>query len=177
MKMTLNGKTLNYKVVDIVESYNFHIKFTSIRVQTKKLQILKTDWILYRGVAGATVLRASLPPSPGARYIVLQKNRTIYFCKKKEKCKKNRSIVVRVTFMRLHLFSLFDYGPRGGCVGCRISFGCASRWLVGCRFFFGFIREPHMWCGIFSTGSQVRVTGHRVSDSMCRVTGFSSGSM
>jgi hypothetical protein len=88
MKMTLNGKTLNYKVVDIVESYNFHIKFTSIRVQTKKLQILKTDWILYRGVAGATVLRASLPPSPGARYIVLQKNRTIYFCKKKKNVKK-----------------------------------------------------------------------------------------
>jgi hypothetical protein len=30
MKMTLNGKILNYKVVDLVESYNFHIKFTSI---------------------------------------------------------------------------------------------------------------------------------------------------
>jgi hypothetical protein len=31
-------KTLNYKVVDLVQSYNFHIKFTYIRVQTKKLQ-------------------------------------------------------------------------------------------------------------------------------------------
>jgi hypothetical protein len=41
MKMTLNGKILNYKVVDLVESYNFHIKFTSIRVQTKKLQIFE----------------------------------------------------------------------------------------------------------------------------------------
>jgi hypothetical protein len=41
MKMTSNGKTLNYKVVDLVESYNFHIKFTYIRVQTKKLQIFE----------------------------------------------------------------------------------------------------------------------------------------
>jgi hypothetical protein len=39
--MISNGKTLNYKVVDIVESYNFHIKFISIRVQTKKLQIFE----------------------------------------------------------------------------------------------------------------------------------------
>jgi hypothetical protein len=41
MKMTSNGKTLNYKVVDLVESYNFHMKFTSIRVQTKKLKNLE----------------------------------------------------------------------------------------------------------------------------------------
>jgi hypothetical protein len=34
-------KILNYKVVDLVESYNFHIKFTYIRVQTKKLQIFE----------------------------------------------------------------------------------------------------------------------------------------
>jgi hypothetical protein len=34
-------KTLNYKVVDLVESYNFHIQFTSIRVQTKKLKIFE----------------------------------------------------------------------------------------------------------------------------------------
>jgi hypothetical protein len=38
MKMTSNGKILNYKVVDLVESYNFHIRFTSIRVDAKKLQ-------------------------------------------------------------------------------------------------------------------------------------------
>jgi hypothetical protein len=44
MKMTSNGKTLNYKVVDLVESYNFHIKFTFIRAQTKKYKYLKTDW-------------------------------------------------------------------------------------------------------------------------------------
>jgi hypothetical protein len=30
MKMTPNGKTLNHKVVDLVESYHFHIKFTFI---------------------------------------------------------------------------------------------------------------------------------------------------
>jgi hypothetical protein len=35
--MTSNGKILNYKVVDLVESYNFYIKFISIRVQTKKI--------------------------------------------------------------------------------------------------------------------------------------------
>jgi hypothetical protein len=44
MKMTSNGKALNYEVVDLVESYNFHTKFTSIRVQTKKYKFLKRDW-------------------------------------------------------------------------------------------------------------------------------------
>jgi hypothetical protein len=39
MKMISNGKTLNYKIVDLVESYNFHIKFTSIRVHAKNLQL------------------------------------------------------------------------------------------------------------------------------------------
>jgi hypothetical protein len=38
MKMTSNVKSLNYKVVDLVEIYNFHIKFTPIRVQIKKLK-------------------------------------------------------------------------------------------------------------------------------------------
>jgi hypothetical protein len=48
MKMASNGKTLNYKVVDLVESYSFHIKFTSIRVQTKKLQIFEKRLDPYR---------------------------------------------------------------------------------------------------------------------------------
>jgi hypothetical protein len=39
--MTLNRKTLNYKVVYLVESYNFHIKFTSIQVHAKKLQFFE----------------------------------------------------------------------------------------------------------------------------------------
>jgi hypothetical protein len=43
MKITSNGKTLNYKFVDLVESYNFHIKFASIRFQTKKYKFLKRD--------------------------------------------------------------------------------------------------------------------------------------
>jgi hypothetical protein len=46
--MTSNGKNLNYKVVDLVESYNFHIKFTFIRVQTKKLQIFEKRLDPYR---------------------------------------------------------------------------------------------------------------------------------
>jgi hypothetical protein len=47
MKMTLNGKTLKYKIVDLVESYDFFIKFTSVRVNAKELQLsehkLKTE--------------------------------------------------------------------------------------------------------------------------------------
>ena len=31
-KMAPNKKKLNYKIVDLVEIYNFHIKFISIRV-------------------------------------------------------------------------------------------------------------------------------------------------
>jgi hypothetical protein len=46
MKMTSNGKNLNYKVVDLVERYNFQIKFTSIQVQTKNYNFLKKDWTL-----------------------------------------------------------------------------------------------------------------------------------
>jgi hypothetical protein len=38
MKMTSNEKTLNYKIVDLVESYNFHIKYNSTQVHAKKLQ-------------------------------------------------------------------------------------------------------------------------------------------
>jgi hypothetical protein len=33
--MTSNEKNLNYKIVYLVESYKFHIKFTSIRVYKK----------------------------------------------------------------------------------------------------------------------------------------------
>jgi hypothetical protein len=39
--MTSNRKTLNYEIVDLVESYNFHIKFTSIGVHAKKLQFFE----------------------------------------------------------------------------------------------------------------------------------------
>jgi hypothetical protein len=57
MKMTSNGKIFNYNVVDLVEIYNFHIKFTSIRVQTKNYKFFKTDWTppWPTVVAGATV--------------------------------------------------------------------------------------------------------------------------
>jgi hypothetical protein len=34
VKMTSIEKNLNYKFVDLVESYNFHINFISIRVRT-----------------------------------------------------------------------------------------------------------------------------------------------
>jgi hypothetical protein len=42
-KMTSNEKTMNHKVVDLIESYNFHIKLTFIRVQIKIYKFLKTD--------------------------------------------------------------------------------------------------------------------------------------
>jgi hypothetical protein len=52
LKMTSNEKSLNYKVIDLIESYNFHINFTFIRIHTKKkLWFLKTYWHLRRVVA------------------------------------------------------------------------------------------------------------------------------
>jgi hypothetical protein len=98
MKMTSNGKTLNYKVVDLVESYNFHIKFTCIQVQTKNYKILKTNWtptVMAHGGSSrySTPARGSVATAVGphdGRCIVLQFfGRTIYFCKiEKKKCKK-----------------------------------------------------------------------------------------
>jgi hypothetical protein len=38
--MTSNGKPLNYKVVDLVENYNFHIEFTS-KFKQKNYKIFK----------------------------------------------------------------------------------------------------------------------------------------
>jgi hypothetical protein len=63
MKISSNGKIFNYKVVDLVESYNFHIKFTSIRVQIKKLKNFENKLDPYR--CGPRRGR-SLPPSPTA---------------------------------------------------------------------------------------------------------------
>jgi hypothetical protein len=40
-KMTSNEKSLNYKVIDLVESYNFYINFIFIRVHTKNYDFLK----------------------------------------------------------------------------------------------------------------------------------------
>jgi hypothetical protein len=63
--MTSNRKTLNYKVVDLVESYNFHIKFTYVWVQTKKIIFFKSTGPLPSwptAVAGAAVPLAPLMP-------------------------------------------------------------------------------------------------------------------
>jgi hypothetical protein len=43
LKMSLNEKGLNYKVIDLIESYKFHIKFISIRVHKQSYDFLKTD--------------------------------------------------------------------------------------------------------------------------------------
>jgi hypothetical protein len=41
--MTSNGKTLNYKIVDLVESYNFHIKFISSEFMQKSYIFLNVN--------------------------------------------------------------------------------------------------------------------------------------
>jgi hypothetical protein len=105
MKMTSNGKTLNYKVVDLVESYNFYIKFTSIRVQTKKYKFLKRDCtptaMAHGGRMCYSTARLLLPwgtaldPNAvphGAKCIVLYIFWIIYFCKKRKKNVKKEKI-------------------------------------------------------------------------------------
>jgi hypothetical protein len=42
-KMTSNKKKLNYKVTDLVESYNFHIKCVFIWVHTEKLWCFENE--------------------------------------------------------------------------------------------------------------------------------------
>jgi hypothetical protein len=59
--MTLNEKSLNYKVIDLVESYNFHINFISIQIHTKSYDFFwKNDpTTIPHGIfADATVPRA-----------------------------------------------------------------------------------------------------------------------
>jgi hypothetical protein len=41
-------KNFNYKIVDLVESYNFHIKFATIRGQTKKIKTFENRRDPYR---------------------------------------------------------------------------------------------------------------------------------
>jgi hypothetical protein len=110
---------LNYKVVDFVESYNFHIKFTSIRVQTKKLQIFENRLDPVHGgsrrysttcallIWGTTVL----PPSPAALDDFFG---PYFFGKKKEKCKKNsgsRLVLSLAAFscLRRHTYDFFIF--------------------------------------------------------------------
>jgi len=50
--MTSNEETQNYKVVDLIESYNFRIKIISIRVRMKKdIIFLKLDLVAPVGLA------------------------------------------------------------------------------------------------------------------------------
>jgi hypothetical protein len=52
--MISNKKCLNYKVVDLVESYNFHINFIPIRVHTKKLRFFREVEPTITGTAAGT---------------------------------------------------------------------------------------------------------------------------
>jgi hypothetical protein len=67
--MTLNEKSLNYKVIDLVESYNFHINFISIQVHKKvKIFLKKLNHTTYHtAFADATVP----PPANAMWYGVL----------------------------------------------------------------------------------------------------------
>jgi hypothetical protein len=100
MKMTSNGKTLNYRVVDLVESYNFHINFTSIRVQTKK-QIFEKRLDPYRCgpvAGGATVPRASYRRGCGVRCIISFADHIFFSklrCKKRKKFRGQKRLLGR----------------------------------------------------------------------------------
>jgi hypothetical protein len=82
MKITSNGKILNYEVVDLVESYNFHIKFASIQVQ-KNYKFSRKDWT----PTAAGHVGRSLPPSLGRQMysFAIFFLQTIYFSKKEER--------------------------------------------------------------------------------------------
>jgi hypothetical protein len=78
---------LNYKVVDLVESYNFHMKFTSIRVQTKETQIFEKRLDPYRrGPRRQEVLEYRAPPTAvghGVRCLTPPPRRQMYSFAKK----------------------------------------------------------------------------------------------
>jgi hypothetical protein len=88
-------KSLNYKVIDLVESYNFHINFISIQIHTKSYEFLKMKWTLspYHTVfAGAVnvVWYGGLPQMP--HHMVLQILRLHIFFEKSENKYKNKKI-------------------------------------------------------------------------------------
>jgi hypothetical protein len=67
--MTSNRKILNYKVVNLIESYNFHIKLPPSEFKQKNYKFLKRDWTpiaVAHGGRKALQYHASLPPSPTA---------------------------------------------------------------------------------------------------------------
>jgi hypothetical protein len=66
MKMISNGKTLNYKVLDFVESYNFYIKFISIRVLYRFEKREKKN-VKKEKIPGRTQAAASTPGSSARR--------------------------------------------------------------------------------------------------------------
>jgi hypothetical protein len=84
-KMVSNVKTLSYKIVDVIESYNFHIKFTSSELK-KKLQFFENRRYLSHGgcrcysTPGTGIVATAVPTAipHDSRGINL---RSIYFCK------------------------------------------------------------------------------------------------
>jgi hypothetical protein len=125
-KMTSNEKSLNYNVIDLVESTIFSYKFLSpSEFIQKSYDFLKTNWTLlpYHTVFAGTTIPTSgtvhkccvvwrLGPnaiSHGGNGIVLQNLRWhIYFWKIKEKNKRKIIVVCQVPF----------YGPYSIVVQC-----------------------------------------------------------
>jgi hypothetical protein len=129
MDMTSNGKTLNYKIVDLIESYNFHRKLQfSYKVylypsSNKKIIIFLPPW----GTAVGPCRRHSY------RCIVLQNFLDHIFLKKrKEKCKKksfHRTLVSEANTFRTHFIS----GNRTTYIQVRQCVSVAPRRRTGAR--------------------------------------------
>jgi hypothetical protein len=70
-KMTSNEKHFNYKVVKLIKSYKFRIKFFTIRVHTKKVMILWNSLTLTTmGHVGCRCYHGGLPVPPWATAVV-----------------------------------------------------------------------------------------------------------
>jgi hypothetical protein len=83
--MISNENNLNYKVADIDEIFNFHIKVISIRIQIKKIHFfLKTNRLLprYETAAETAPIAVATAVRNGGSGIILQNiKKDVYFCK------------------------------------------------------------------------------------------------
>jgi hypothetical protein len=110
--MTLNEKKLNYKVVDLIKSYNFCLKFISICVHIKKLRFFENRLTLtamgHNGYNVATPNRRGprrFAPTAmghdGSRLVLLNFETVVYFCKVNKKINlKNKSLARRRRLQR-----------------------------------------------------------------------------
>jgi hypothetical protein len=100
----LQMKSLNYKGIDLIESYKFHIKFIYIRVHTKKLWFFENRLNPNTTVVGhcSTCNRCGpwhfVPTAMGydsCNIVLLNFETVVYFCKMKKNKLKNSKEVAR----------------------------------------------------------------------------------